>query len=318
MYPQNQIAMRGHRRRFYTDVFEHIFQHAIDYRILFYSTADRLVFFTIFSVISVRYGVIVLALALMFNHFHCLIQTVSSKVMALFIGTVTSTFAHAFNRDIGRKGHIFQKAYGNAVKSSDKKVRTCIAYNYNNSVEKGLFGRAEQDRWNFLAYIASDHPFSEPIRLDRASKHLRSALKEVDKYVKDQAYLSYPTIRRLFKKISAREREQLIDYIISRYLPIDKDALLSFYKGYDEMLMAINSNTGAEYDIKEEFNADSDNVYTQMLELIGNSSYAAKPHSVIMADEEKKKQIAGVLKQRTGAKDYQISRVLHTDCQRNR
>ena len=211
-----------------------------------------------------------------------------------------------------------RKAYGNAVKSSDKKVRTCIAYNYNNSVEKGLFGRAEQDRWNFLAYIVSDHPFSEPIRLDCASKHLRSALKEVDKYVKDQAYLNYPTIRRLFKNISDKEKEQLIDYIISRYLPVDKDALLSFYKGYDEMLMAINSNTGAEYDIKEEFNADSDSVYTQMLELIGNSSYAAKPHSVIMADEEKKKQIASVLKQRTVAKDYQIARVLHTDCQRNR
>ena len=136
--------------------------------------------------------------------------------------------------------------------------------------------------------------------------------------MKDQAYLNYPTIRRLFKKISAREREQLIDYIISRYLPIDKDALLSFYKGYDEMVMAINSNTGAEYDIKEEFSADSDNVYAQMLELIGNSSYAAKPHSVIMADEEKKKQIAGVLKQRTGAKDYQIARVLHTGCPKSR
>ena len=55
-----------------------------------------------------------------------------------------------------------------------------------------------------------------------------------------------------------------------------------------------------------------------MLELIGNSSYAAKPHSVIMADEEKKKQIARVLKQRTGAKDYQIARVLHTDCPKSR
>ena len=310
--------MRGHKRKNYPEVFQHIFQHAIDYRLLFYSTADRLVFFTIFSVMSVRYGVIVLALALMYNHFHCLIQTVSSKVMALFIGTVTSTFAHAFNRDIGRKGHIFQKAYGNAVKSSDKKVRTCIAYNYNNSVEKGLFGRAEQDRWNFLAYIASDHPFSEQIELDRASKHLRSALKEVERYVKDQAYLNYPTIRRIFKKLSAKEKEQLIDFIISRYLPINKDTLLSFYKGYDEMVMAINSNTGAEYDIHEEYNNDSDTIYTNMLKLIEISSFSSKPHSVIMADDKKKMQIASVLKQRTGAKDYQIARVLHLDCPQSR
>ena len=314
MYPQKQRTMRGHRRKFYIEGFEHIFQHAIDYRLLFYSTADRLVFYTIFSVMSFKYGIIVLALALMFNHFHCLINAASSKVMALFIGTVTSTFAHAFNRDIGRKCSIFQKAYGNAVKSSDKKIRTCIAYNYNNSVEKGLFGRAEDDRWNLLAYLKSDHPFSAPIELDRASKHLRSALKEVDSYVKDHAYLNYPTIRRLFKKISAKEREQLIDYIISRYLPIDKDTLLSFYKGYDEMVMAINSNTGSEYDIHEEYNNDSDTIYTQMLELIGMSSFVAKPNAVIMAEDEKKRQIARVLKQRTGAKDYQIARVLHMPC----
>lgn len=310
--------MRGHRRKYNPDGFQHIFQHAIDYRLLFYSTADRLVFFTIYSVMAVKYGVIVLALALMFNHFHTLIQTASSRIMALFIGTVTSTFAHAFNKDIGRKGAVFQKAYGNSIKASDKKVRTCISYNYNNSVEKGLFARAEDDRWNFLAYIGSPNPFSEKIELDKASKKLRASLKEVDAHVKDMVYLNYKTIRRLFKGLSAKEHEQLLDYIISRYLPIDKDTLLSFYKGCDEMVMAINSNTGSEYDIKEEYNNDSDRIYTQMLNLVEKSSFAEKPHSVIMAEERKKWQIAAILKQRTGAKDYQVARVLHIGCPKSR
>ena len=133
-------------------------------------------------------------------------------------------------------------------------------------------------------------------------------------HVKDMVYLNYKTIRRLFKGLSAKEHEQLLDYIISRYLPIDKDTLLSFYKGYDEMVMAINSNTGSEYDIKEEYNNDSDRIYTQMLNLVEKSSFAEKPHSVIMAEERKKWQIAAILKQRTGAKDYQVARVLHTVC----
>lgn len=306
--------MRGHTRKFYQDAFEHIFQHAIDYRLLFYSWVDRLVFFTIFSVMAKRYGIIVLALALMFNHFHCLIKAVSSNVMALFVGTVTSTFALAFNRDIGRKGPVFEKAYGNSIKATPKIVRTSIAYNYNNSVEKGLFTCAQADRWNFLAYINNNHPFSDPIEMDKVSKKLRSALKVVDCYVKDQAYLNYATVRRLFKNLRESEREQLIDYIISSYLPIDKEALLSYYKGYEEMLLAINSNTGSEYDISEEYNNDSDCIYTQMLNLIEKSSYADKPHSVILADNDKKRQIAAVLRQRTGAKDYQIARVLHTAC----
>jgi len=303
--------MRGHKRKYYQDGFHHIYQHAVNYCLLFYSVEDRLVFYTIFSVMAWHYGIVVLALALMYNHFHSLINASSSKVLALFVGTVTSTYARAFNREIGRKGALFEKAYGSAVKFTDKKVRTCISYNYNNSVEKELFARAEEDRWNFLAYIGNDHPFSEPIYMPKASKKLRSALKEVDAHVKDHAYLKYGTVRRLFKHLSGKEREQLLDYIISRYLPIDADRLIGFYKGYDQMVMAINSNTGSEYDIKEEYNADSDCIYTRMLDLIAQSSYANRPKSIIMADAQKKNQIAGVLKQKTGAKDYQIARVLH-------
>ena len=305
--------MRGHVRKFSPTVYEHIFQHAIGYRVLFYSFEDRLVFYTIFATYAWKYGVSVLALALMFNHFHCLIRTPSSKVMALFIGTVTSTYAKAFNRDIGRKGPLFEKAYGSSIKRDAKKIRTCISYNYNNSVEKGLFVRAEDDRWNLLAYVVCDTPFSAPIILNRASLRLRASLKEVDAHYRDKAYLNYPTVRRLFKQLSFKEKEQLLDYIISRYLPLDRAELLGFYKGYDEMVLAINSNTGSEYDIKEEYTQEGDLAYQEMLDLIVHSSYAKKPHTVIAASREKKIQIASVLLSRTQAKKYQIARLLHLD-----
>ena len=303
--------MRGHKRKFIPDAYEHIFQHGIDYNCIFYSREDRLVFFTIFAVMAWQYGVSVLALALMYNHFHTLIHTVSSKVTALFIGTVTSTYARAFNRDCGRKGALFEKAFGSAPKSTEKKIRTTVSYNYNNSVEKQLFKRAEDDRWNFLAYIGNDHPFSEPIIQKKASKDLRAALKEVDSHIKDHAYLRYKVIRRLFRKLSPDEKEQLTDYIISRYLPIDKDALLSFYKDYPSMLLAINSNTGSEYDIKEEYKNDSDCIYTEMLEAIRQAGFVKKMHDVVSASSEKKIQIADYLRNNTPAKEYQINRILH-------
>ncbi len=303
--------MRGRRRKFYQEGYQHIFQHAIGYHIIFYSLEDRLVFYTIFSIMAWRYGVSVLALALMYNHFHTLINTASSKVMSLFIGTVTSTYALAFNRDSGRKGPLFEKAYGNSVKSSGKIIRTSISYSYNNSVEKQLFTRAEEDRWNFLAYIGNDHPFSEPVSLEKASKKLRSSLKVVKAYCADHYYLNYVTLRRLYRGLSPKEREQLTDYIISRYLPIDQDKLLSYYKSYDQMVMAINSNTGNEYVIREEYNSDSDTVYRKMLQLVASSTFAENPHTIVSAPIEKKYQIAKVLKLRTGAKDYQIRRFLH-------
>jgi REP element-mobilizing transposase RayT len=303
--------MRGHKRKYYPDGFDHIFQHALEYRVLFYSLEDRLVFYTIFSVLAWRYEVTVLTLALMYNHFHSLIHASTPKVRSLFIGTLTSTYAMAFNRDTGRKGALFEKAYGNSPKSVEKKIRTCIAYNFNNSVEKGLYFRAEEDRWNFLAYINNDHPFSKPIIQNRASAMFRNRMKEVDAHVRDHAYLGYLTVRRLFRDLNGEEREQLTDYIISRYLPFDKALLLSFYKDYDSMVLAINSNTGSEYDIKEEYRPDSDCAYTQMLQIVSQSSYADNPHSIVSALPEKKQQIAMQLKKLTGAKDYQIARLLH-------
>lgn len=307
------FVVRGHRRKYYQDAFEHVFQHALGYRVCFFSIEDRLVFYTIFAIYSRSYGIVVLALALMFNHFHVLIHAPTSRVMSQFIGTVTSTYVKAFNRDSGRKGPLFEKAFGNSPKSAEKKIRTCISYCYNNSVEKKLFARAEDDRWNFLAYIGNRHPFSPPLALEKASKYLRSALKEVDAHVRDQAYLRYACIRRLFKNLQTMEREQLIDYIISCYLPIDKESLLNFYKDYDSMLLAINSNTGSEYDIKEEYRNDSDLAYSEMLNVVARSSYARNPHSILSASPAEKKRIAYSLKRLVGAKDYQISRLLHDE-----
>ena len=305
--------MRGHRRKYNGEAFEHVFQRAKQYRVIFYSSEDRLGFYTIFSIMAWRYGVSVLALALMYNHYHTLFKSVLPKVRALFIGTVTSTYAKAFNRDSGHKGALFEKAYGNALKLGEKKVRTTVSYCYNNSSEKRLVVRAEQDRWNFLAYIDNDHPFSEPIILEKASARLRAALKEVDAHVADHAYLRYGCIRRLFGGLSARENEQLTDYIISRYLPIDKELLLSFYKDYDSMVMAINSNTGSEYDIREEYRNDSDEPYTQMIKMLSASSFASNPHRILSASPEKKARIASVLRRTTSAQEYQIGRFLHDD-----
>ena len=272
-----------------------------------------MVFYTIVSVLAWKYGIVIIAFALMYNHFHMLIQAPSRKVMSLFIGTVTSTFAMAFNRDSGRKGELFEKAFGNSSKKAEKVIRSCIAYLYNNSVEKKLFSRAEQDRWNMLAYLNSDHPFSPPLIQSNASAHLRDALKEVDQHVKDHAYLNYATIRRLYRKLSSIEKEQLTDYIISRYLPIDKELLVSFYKDYDSMVMAINSNTGSEYDMKEEYRAESDQAYSEMLEVIARSTFAKNPHAIVAESLERKQYIAHQLKQMTTAKYYQITRLLHIE-----
>lgn len=305
--------MRGHKRRMPPETFQHIYQRSINQFIIFYSREDRLVYFTIFAVLARTYRIVVLALALMFDHIHSLIQASERKTYATFIGVVTLTFALAYNRDSGRKGALFEKAYSNAPKRRDKDVRTCIAYNYNNSVEKKLFARAEEDRWNFLAYVDNPHPFSAPIDRKKASKKLIRSMEAATRYHKRNEYLDYPVVRALFDGLGVDEREQLLDFIISLYLPIDRERLLGFYKSYEDMVIAINSNTGSEYDINEFFDPESHQDFAQMLEITGRSSFADDPRSIILAPLAQRRQIANTLLRLTGGSRNHVKRFLHLD-----
>ena len=305
--------MRGHKRRMPPETFQHIYQRSINQFIIFYSMEDRLVYFTIFAVLARTYRIVVLALALMFDHIHSLIQASERKTYATFIGVVTLTFALAYNRDSGRKGALFEKAYSNAPKRRDKDVRTCIAYNYNNSVEKKLFARAEEDRWNFLAYVDNPHPFSAPIDRKKASKKLIRSMEAATRYHKRNEYLDYPVVRALFDGLGVDEREHLLDFIISLYLPIDRERLLGFYKSYEDMVIAINSNTGSEYDINEFFDPESHQDFAQMLEITGRSSFADDPRSIILAPLAQRRQIANTLLRLTGGSRNHVKRFLHLD-----
>ena len=308
---QNQIDMRGHLRKFPVDTFQHIYQQAINRFVIFFSMEDRLVYYTIFSVMARNYGITVLALTLMFDHVHFLIQAVGREIYAKFIGVMTSTFVMAYNRDSGRKGRLFRKAYGNSAKRRDKDIRTCVAYNYNNSVEKKLFTRAEQDRWNLLAYIGSPYPFSKPIDKETASKKLLRSMDAATQFHRRNAYLDYPVVRKLFDGLDDTEREQLLDFIITLYLPIDKEKLLSYYKSYDDMVLAINSNTGSEYDLDEVYDPESHQCFERMLNVVHHSSFSDNPRSILLAPAAKRWQIAEALMSRTGATLNQIKRFLH-------
>ena len=305
--------MRGHKRKLPTDTFQHIYIRSVKNFVIFYSMEDRLVYYTIFSVMARQYGITVLALALMFDHIHHLIKALSEELYAKFIGVTTSTFAMAYNRDSGRKGPLFAKAYGNAPKRRDKDVRTCVAYNYNNSVEKLLFSRAEQDRWNFLAYIGNPHPFSKEISRETASKKLLRSMDAATLYHARNEYLDYPVVRKLFDGLVPEEYDQLLDFVITLYLPIDKQTLLNFYRSYDDMVIAINSNTGSEYDLKEAYDPDSHQGYVKMLEMARKSSFSDDPRSIILAPDSQKRQIAEVFMKRLGVSAKQVKRFLHLE-----
>jgi len=256
-------------------------------------------------------GIPVLALAIMFDHLHSLGVFSHRQQMADFVRNHLSFFAMAYNQDIGRKGNLFEKAYGNAPKWTLKKIRSTIIYIGNNHVEKGLCERAEEYRWSLVAYLGNDHPYSERIHLKKASARLRRNLKAVDAFVRQNTVIPYPVLRKYYQGLSAKEYEQFTDYLISKYNPIDKELVLSFFEGsYETFLLALHSTTGSDYDIKESYDIPSHQPYVNLLELCARSSFRENPKAIQTVSSEIKGTIATKMESIADASKYEIGKFL--------
>lgn len=298
-------------KRFVNNVINHVYQRTISGFNIFYEVEDYLVYYTIFSVMSVRYGVDVYGLCLMIDHIHSLVSAGSNRAFSSFFSNVTIQFVKEYNRYRGRTGAFFSKAFGWSPKAGMKLLRTAISYLFNNPVERHLCKRAQDYRWNFLAYASSKNPFSEPLVLKQASRSLRRALSEVDGNVRRNKYLTYPQLKRMFACLDRKEKNQLIDYIIVKYNVIRYDVLTTtYYEGYDNMLVAINSNAGSEYDIPEHQWSRSDAEYRDLYKYVHESGMEDVGKVVSMPLDSKLILMMEMLHKTTASK-IQICKFLH-------
>lgn len=308
---KQERGKRVRRRRFLEDEVHHIYQRTKNRFNIFYDLEDYLVYYTIFSIAARQYGVIVLGLCLMFDHIHMLIKTDARIRMSEFVRQVTCMFAREQNNEVGRKGSLFQARFGSAPKRGLKLLRTAIAYLFNNPVEKRLCSRAEEYRWNFLAYASSPHPFSDPLIRGQASRSLKRAVKEVDLAESEDRHLRYGQLKRLLSKLDERERMQLVDHIISIYNPFDYDEMIRCYGNYDDMLTAINSNTGSEYDIKEDRYRFSDIEYIRMGDILRDTEGLEELRKVTGLEIEEKMRLFQVLRKHLSCDNLPIVKFLH-------
>lgn len=289
----------------------HIYQRTMNGYNIFYDLEDYLVFYTVFASVSRKYDLKVTGLCLMVDHLHVLVQSDIESVVSRFVSHYTSVFVKLYNEDVGRKGELFEKSFGRAWKRGSKKVRTAIAYLLNNPVEKSVCRRVEEYRWNFIAYADSLNPYSEQIPLRFASRALRRALKEVTRTASVGCHLNYVQLRRLLLPLDQKEREVLTDHIIMTYNVVDYKILTNYYGSYENLLLAVNSNTGSEYDIHETFHHGSDKVYSEMASCIRKHCGISQVRTVTVLDVGDKISVAHHLQRFTSASVFQICKFLH-------
>lgn len=298
------------KRKFIKEQMNHTYQRSVSGFNIFYEVEDYLVYYTIFSVMSRRYGMVVYGLCLMIDHIHTLTSTSSCKTFSKFMSNVAIQFVKEYNRYHNRVGPLFSECFGSAPKAGLKRLRTAIAYLFNNPVERLLCKRAQEYRWNFLAYAASDNPFSDPLVLKKASRRLRRALKEVDGTVKRNEYMTYVQLKRMFVGMDARETNQLIDYIIVRYNIIRyEDLTTKCYDGYENMLMAINSNAGSEYEVQELRYGRSDAEYRYLYKYVHEKGFKDAGEVISLPLDSKFKLMVDMMNE-TSVSKLQICKVL--------
>lgn len=299
------------KRKFIANAVQHIYQRSPNCGIIFYEEDDCLALYIIISITARKHNIKVLGLCIMPDHIHLLVIARSSRELSAFVSEYSKIFAREYNSDCQRIGAVFRSPFGSASKTSAKKIRTAIAYLYNNPVEKHISSCVQDYKWNFISYAENKNPYSTPIIFKRASKQLRRAIGEA-KYMYDHnRQMNCHTLRLLHKELKESEFQQFADYIISLYKFIDFERLISFYGNYEKMLLAINSNSGSEYDIDEKFHNQSDMIFSKMSAAIKCAWQDGNIKRVTTLSKEGKEKCARYLFQKTAADKYHIMRFLH-------
>ncbi len=303
--------MRGQNRKVYPDIINHSYQRTINGDLLFYNVYDGLMFFTIFCVTAPKHRVRVYKLCLMPDHIHNSSSAARKKDLSSFTQSYTSLYAREFNIVCHEKGSVFQSPFGSVPKYGDKKARSNFIYVDNNPVERHLVDKAEQYRWNFLAYSTSDHPFSEPLIIRNASKKMVRAIKLVESRHEEGKYLPYVMLKRMFAPLSEKEKLQLIDFIIVTYNIIDYKGSEIFFNSYEAMIEATHSVTGSEHDLNEVFVGKSDAHYKKMTDIIMDTGRFKDIHDIFALSIEERMELLQVLNRETAATLEQIAKYLH-------
>ena len=115
----------------------------------------------------------------------------------------------------------------------------------------------------------------------------------------------------MMKRLSHEETEQFVDQVIKAYLPIDFDAVLSYYGTYEEMIIAMNANTGSEHDIREENDHSSHTMFTKVLNELSKHMSHVEIRKVTIMPEDKKRKIFEWIKIYFNATPWQICKFLH-------
>ena len=111
--------------------------------------------------------------------------------------------------------------------------------------------------------------------------------------------------------LDKEETSQAVDYLITKYNFLSFDSLDELYDGYDNLLIALNSNAGAEFDMEDEYGDHS--CYRTMLKAVMDLGFMGRKLNFERLSKEKSLSLYHYLKSKTGAAPTNVRKFLHLD-----
>lgn len=253
--------------------YDHVYQITLDRGICFYTSSDCLVWFTLFCILARRYKIRILSVCIMLNHYHIQLRAPSAQALSSFMRDLTAQFTRMYNRRYGLSGRLFLGQFCNAPKNKEQKIKENYIYICNNPVVKQAVPRAESYRWNFLAYMESRNPFSEPTDPENCSETMRQVLAIVRLRRKAGSPIDYQFFGGLYSKLSDREKRQVLDYIVMEYNVIDYAEAKRKWGNYQKICEMLATVSGSEYDLAEEYVKEDYRHYYRMITLSRTAGY---------------------------------------------
>lgn len=299
------------RRIVIKGILNHCCQRTVGRGVLFYTSIDHLAYFTQYCIMARKYNIKVLSLCQMPDHIHDSVIADCRQDLEKFKQDTNSWFALRWNERYGLEGQVFEQSFGSWPKRGDKNGRSNLVYVGNNPVERRLVEKAEQYRWNYLAYADSDHPFSKKLVIRDARWPLQQAVNEVKAQFKAGNPLHIRQLERLFSRLRQDEAEQLTDFIISTYNCIDYAAAIKFFGNYDNMLVTMHATTGGEHDAHEVFVGKSDIPHGQMTDYLLQNHIVKDIHEILSLSVDEKYDLFLRLRKVMDAPGELIFKFLH-------
>jgi len=135
-------------------VLHHVMARGLDRQRIFRDDRDREDFLRRVETLAVSGSWVVLAWALIPNHFHLLVQTGNSS-LSRTMRSLMSGYAGYFNRRHRRSGHVFQNRFKSVVCEAESYFLELVRYVHLNPLRAGLVGScAELDTYPYSGHSA--------------------------------------------------------------------------------------------------------------------------------------------------------------------